>query len=120
MQHNDRHLLHAYITGFVFSVALTLLAYFLVVQNTMSRATLIGAVLALGIVQLLVQLVFFLHLDKEPRPRWNLTSFLFAVLVVVIIGFGSIWIMNNLHYNMSHHGKDIDDYIIQDEGIHKP
>lgn len=116
-QHADKHLLHAYISGFIFSVALTLVAYFMVVQNSMSRGWLIGVVVALGIVQLLVQLVFFLHLDKEPRPRWNLVTFLFAVLVVFIIGFGSIWIMNNLHYNMSHDGKDIDEFIIQDEGI---
>jgi cytochrome o ubiquinol oxidase operon protein cyoD len=44
--------------------------------------------------------VFFLHLGRESKPRWNLNALLFAVLVVVIIVFGSLWIMHNLNYHM--------------------
>ena len=47
------------------------------------------------------RLYFFLHLGKETKPRWKLYVFGFMVSVVLIIVFGSIWIMNNLNYRMT-------------------
>jgi cytochrome o ubiquinol oxidase subunit IV len=52
----------------------------------------------LAILQLVVQLMLFLHLGDEPKPRWNLLAFLFAVLVVAIVVGGTLWIM----YELSH------------------
>jgi len=96
-----------YVTGFVLSLALTLVAYLLVSRHESSHhlaiphGLLIGLVTGLAVTQLLVQLIFFLHMDNESKPRWNLTVLLFAVLVLVIVVFGSLWIMNNLDYHMS-------------------
>lgn len=86
-----------YVLGFVLSVVLTLAAYYVVVWH------LIGAlpvILALGFVQTLVQLVLFLHLGDEEKPRLNLTVFLFMLMVLVIIVVGSMWIMYHLNYNL--------------------
>lgn len=90
----------SYTIGFLLSIALTLAAYFLVVDKILTGSTLIAAIMGLAVVQLFVQLAFFLHLGSESRPRWNLMVFGFAVLVVVIVVLGSIWIMENLDYNM--------------------
>jgi cytochrome o ubiquinol oxidase operon protein cyoD len=83
--------LKSYLLGFILSIALTLAAYF-------SSSDLAIATFALA--QALVQLVLFLNLTREPKPRWNLIIFLFMVLIAVILVFGSLWIMNNLSYNL--------------------
>lgn len=92
----------SYIVGFILSIVLTFVAYILVVNHILEGAWLVGAIIVLAIIQLFVQLFFFLHLGKESKPRWNLLMFSFALLVVVIVVFGSLWIMNNLNYNMVH------------------
>ena len=96
----------SYIIGFVLSVALTLTAYLFVNAHVSSahhdfpHHFLIGLVMLLATIQLIVQLVFFLHLDREPKPYWNLQVLLFAAGVIAIVVIGSIWIMNNLNYRM--------------------
>jgi len=92
--------LKSYILGLILSMILTFAAYFAVVQHIFSGILLDCAVGVLGIAQAVVQLMLFLHMHKEPKPRWNIVVFLFMLMVLVIIVFGSIWIMNNLNYNL--------------------
>jgi cytochrome o ubiquinol oxidase operon protein cyoD len=92
--------LEAYITGFILSIVLTLVAYFMVAANLASGFPLVLALGALAFAQVVVQLVFFLHLGEEPSPPWNLFVFLFMVLMVLIIVLGTLWIMYNLNYLM--------------------
>jgi len=87
----------SYIIGFILCLALTLAAYF-AVTNGFSNAGMI--IVALAIVQLVVQLIFFLHLGQGKDGHWNLTVFFSTVSVIVIFVIGSIWIMNHLNYNM--------------------
>ncbi len=54
----------------------------------------------LAIVQATVQLIFFMHLGVEEKPRWNLITFWLLTLMVFVIVAGSIWIMYHLNYNM--------------------
>lgn len=90
----------SYTIGFILSVVLTLSAYFLVVDQILTGTTLALAIVGLAVAQLFVQLVFFLHLGSEKGPRWNQMIFWFALLVVLIVVIGSMWIMANLDYNM--------------------
>ncbi|MBA3757678.1 cytochrome o ubiquinol oxidase subunit IV [Candidatus Saccharibacteria bacterium] len=89
----------SYLFGFILSLELTLAAYFLVVNRVLESRQLILTIMGLGVAQLLVQLVFFLHLGRESKPRWNLTVFSFMALVLVVLVGGSLWIMSNLDYN---------------------
>lgn len=88
------------------SLALTFIAFALVFQHIGANHTgpshelITFALVALAVTQLAVQMVFFLHLGQESRPRWNFTVFLFMLLTLVIIVFGSLWIMDNLNYHM--------------------
>lgn len=108
----------SYCAGFVLSLLLTLAAYVSVVNQTQPAGQLFVLVVGLAIVQLLVQLVFFLHLGHETRPRWRLIMFAFALLTVGILVFGSLWIMSHLDYNMmSPH--DTNTNIMHDEGINR-
>jgi cytochrome o ubiquinol oxidase operon protein cyoD len=90
-----------YTIGFVLSLLLTLAAYFDVrLHPTMS--ILLGVLAVLAIVQMIVQLVFFLHMGDEVRPKYKLASFIFMAGVLFIVVVGSLWIMQNLNYNMTH------------------
>jgi cytochrome o ubiquinol oxidase operon protein cyoD len=127
---SSRGTIYTYIAGYVLSLGLTGTAFWLVHKHlqshhlTPSDRFILTALAALAITQLLVQLVFFLHLDRESKPRWNLAALGFAAIVVVILVAGSIWIMTNLNY---HHVRDAHDHqltpaqlnhtIIQDEGV---
>ena len=97
----DRGTLRTYVTGFVASIVLTIGAYLLVTHHTLTRRTLIASVVGLALAQFLVQLLFFLHLGREAKPRWKLMVSLFMVMVVLILVFGSLWIMTSLNYRMT-------------------
>lgn len=115
MTKQTRRAILSYSLGFVLSVILTLAAYYLVVNQVSSGWGLAYAIIGLALVQLLVQLVCFLHLGRESEPRWNLLVFDFTLVVVVILVIGSIWIMNNLHYNMT--PQEAEQELLRDELI---
>lgn len=105
-----------YITGFVLSVALTLVAYALVTGHLLNnRSVVVGAIVGLAVVQFVVQMVFFLHLGRETRPRWNLIIFSFMLMVLFILVLGTLWIMDNLDYHMMP-PEELERHIIEDEG----
>jgi len=54
----------------------------------------------LAIFQTLIQLVLFLQVGLESKPRWISISLIFTFIVILIVIGGSIWIMNNLNYNL--------------------
>lgn len=92
--------LNNYIAGFVLSIALTLGAYIIARDGLFEGWSLVYVILLLAITQLIIQVVFFLHIMEEKKPRFNLISFNFMLMVIAIIVVGSIWIMKNLDYNM--------------------
>lgn len=98
--------LEAYLAGFILSLLLTVTAFICVINKVFTGRILVLTVIALAIAQLLVQLVFFLHLANEKKPRLNLLVFGFMLLVVGIIVGGSLWIMQHLDYNMMPHQMD--------------
>lgn len=92
--------LKSYIVGFILSIVLTLLAFGAVMQQWFSPLLIVTFVTVMAVFQLLIQLIFFLHLNSDSKPYWNLSAFLFAMLIVVVIVVASIWIMYNLNVNM--------------------
>lgn len=94
-----------YTLGFVGSVALTLAAYLFVTQSSVNGSQLLWAITGLAIIQLFVQMICFLHLGEEDRPRWRTWAFIAMTGALLLIVFGSIWIMNNLEYHMMNKGE---------------
>lgn len=111
IENTHRYGLGTYLTGYLVSLYLTVTAYWLVKHQNLSRDTLIGAVAGLAVVQFVVQAFCFLHLSVERRPRWKLVVFLFMLLVVLILVFGSIWIMNSLNYRHALTPEQINHYL---------
>lgn len=92
--------LPSYCAGFFLSILLTIIPYLLVVHRPASGQTLFFAVIAAALLQLVVQLRCFLHLDFSPKSRANLLYLVFTGIMVFIIVFGSLWIMHDLNYFM--------------------
>ena len=92
--------LRSYVTGFALSLALTLIPYWLVTHQLASQSALVVGVVAAALLQLCVQLGFFLHVDLKPSSRQSLLSFAFTLIIVLIIVGGSLWIMHDLNYWM--------------------
>ncbi len=89
-----------YLLGFFLSVVLTLAAYFLVVTHVLVGRVLSVVLLGLGVTQALIQLFCFLHLGRERKPRWNLLTFLFMLVVLLVLVIGSMFIMYSLNYRL--------------------
>lgn len=107
----------SYTVGFILSIILTLIPFLIVVKTDMEGWLLLGTLTGFAIAQLLIQLVFFLHLGKESGTRWNLIAFLFMMLFLVIVVVGSLWIMDNLDYNMM--PDNMKEYMMHEEGVHR-
>jgi cytochrome o ubiquinol oxidase operon protein cyoD len=102
--------LKSYIVGFISSIVLTLAAFFAVVDpgffhlghfGQLGSGALLATILTLAIVQLIVQLYFFLHLGAEAGSSWKLPMFVSTIVFVLLIVIGSLWIMGHLNYNMT-------------------
>lgn len=108
--------LQTYVTGFILSISLTLAAYVLVTNRAYSKWTIVLAIAGLAAVQFIVQLLFFLHLGRESKPRWRLLVFSFMLLVVGILVIGSLWIMYSLNYHMSMTPRQVTNYLQDQDG----
>lgn len=92
--------IYDYLLGFIFSLVLTLGSYFIASENLLYGENLLFALGGLAALQAIVQLYFFFHITEESSPKWQLFSFLFMLLIAVIVIAGTIWIMYNLDYRM--------------------
>lgn len=116
---NNSEITRSYVNGFILSTVFTLLAYFVVVNKIFSGWVLVTVVICLAILQLAIQLIYFLHILQESKPRWNLIIVLSTISIILIIIVGSLWIMNNLNYNHILSPTDTVNFILRDEGMGK-
>ena len=93
--------LKGYATGFVLSLILTAIPFWLVMAKVIPNSTITAlVVLGFAVVQILVHMVYFLHLDAKSEGGWNLLSTIFTVVIVVIMLAGSLWVMHHMNANM--------------------
>jgi cytochrome o ubiquinol oxidase operon protein cyoD len=90
----------SYASGFALSLILTAVAFWLVINGTFPRRAVLFGIVAAAVMQMLVHLHYFLHLDTSSQARWNVLAILFALLIMILFVGGSIWIMINLSYRM--------------------
>lgn len=117
MANKSNHDYGVYIAGYLICFLLTIAAYMMVEKHVFSGKTLMYAIGIFAVVQFFIQMRLFLRLGQEDKPRYQLVAFNFMVLVVLVVVFGSIWIMQNLDYHHDDTMKSSDTYIIKDEGI---
>ena len=80
--------------GFVLSVILTAIPFYMVMSGDFSKMTTLWSIVTLAIVQIWVHLKYFLHLSfKTEDGRTNTFSFLFSALIIVMVVGLSVWII---------------------------
>jgi cytochrome o ubiquinol oxidase subunit IV len=93
--------LRGYLIGFGLSVVLTAIPFWLVMTGTLgsNEATTI-AILILGAVQIVVHMIYFLHMTPSSESGWTMMALIFTVVMVVITLTGSLWVMYHMNTNM--------------------
>lgn len=100
-----------YLIGGGVSLLLTLMAFFAVAQADWSLNALAITLLGLATLQMATQLVCFLHLSKARAQKWQSLSFIFTMLMLLIVVIGSLWIMRNLDYRMHISPQEAESYM---------
>jgi cytochrome o ubiquinol oxidase subunit IV len=90
----------AYLRGFILSVLLTAAAFAFALSGILSVAGAMIAISTLAVVQILVHLFYFLHMNASSEQRWNVMAFAFTVVIVAIVVGGTLWVMYNANMNM--------------------
>jgi cytochrome o ubiquinol oxidase subunit IV len=96
----SRGSLKSYLTSFVLSLILTAIPFALVMGGAVSASAALAGIFSAGIVQILVHLHYFLHLDTSSAARWNVLAMIFTFLIMVLFVGGTLWIMYTLNYRM--------------------
>mmetsp|Transcript_1233 Transcript_1233/g.3445 ORF Transcript_1233/g.3445 Transcript_1233/m.3445 type:complete len:367 (+) Transcript_1233:1610-2710(+) len=90
-----------YATGFILSVILTAIPFWLVMGKVLGNPKLTGLViLGFAAVQMVVHMVYFLHMNAKVEGGWSMLALLFTVALVVIMLAGSVWVMYHMNTNM--------------------
>ncbi|HJV72497.1 cytochrome o ubiquinol oxidase subunit IV [Ideonella sp.] len=93
--------LRGYATGFVLSVVLTAIPFWLVMGQVLPSPKLTAfVILGFAAVQMVVHMIYFLHLNAKVEGGWSLLALTFTVALVVILLAGSIWVMYHMNTNM--------------------
>lgn len=87
----------SYTLGFLCSIVLTVIPIAIVLNGWLEGMANAVMLMVAAVLQLVVQLFFFMHLREEKKPRYNLISLIFGLVILLVIVAGSMWIMM---YNM--------------------
>jgi cytochrome o ubiquinol oxidase subunit IV len=90
-----------YLTGFLLSVVLTAIPFALVMTGVIADARVTtGICMALALVQIVVHMVYFLHMNSKSENGWTMMALIFTIIIVVICLTGSLWVMYHMNQNM--------------------
>lgn len=93
--------LRGYLTGFGLSVILTAIPFWLVMGDVLGDKQLTGIIIMVfAAVQIVVHMIFFLHMNTRAEDGWNMMGLIFTVIILVIVLAGSLWVMYHLNTNM--------------------
>ena len=93
--------LSGYLTGFVLSVVLTAVPFYLVMSGVLGDKQVTAlVVMAFAAVQIVVHMIYFLHMNTTSEGGWTMMALIFTIVMVVIALSGSLWVMHHLTTNM--------------------
>ncbi len=106
--HDDDHgdegphsTLRGYTTGFILSVVLTAIPFWFVMGGVFEKSSTTAImILFLAAIQIVVHMIYFLHMNAKSEGGWNMLSLIFTIVLVVITLSGSLWVMYHLNQNM--------------------
>ncbi len=93
--------LRDYLIGFGLSVVLTAIPFWLVMSGVIQSKQATGfVIMAFAVTQIVVHMVYFLHMNAKSDEGWTMVALVFTLILVVITLAGSLWVMHHLNVNM--------------------
>jgi cytochrome o ubiquinol oxidase operon protein cyoD len=89
-----------YTIGFILSVILTAIPFWLVMTHQLPPATTKFVILGFAAVQVVVHMIYFLHMNSKSEGGWNMMAMILTVILLFIVMTGSIWVMYHMNANM--------------------
>jgi cytochrome o ubiquinol oxidase subunit IV len=89
-----------YAVGFALAAGLTAASFAFASNNWLTPASLVAALVVLAIAQMIVHLIFFLHITTAPAQKTNILALLLTLLIIALVVIGSLWIMAELNTHM--------------------
>jgi cytochrome o ubiquinol oxidase operon protein cyoD len=89
-----------YVIGYLAAALLTVAAFAAAQTSLLTPESVTAAIAVLAIGQMLVHLIFFLHISTSPNQRTNILALMVTLFVILLIVAGSLWIMSHLQSNM--------------------
>jgi len=101
---NDNHGAHgdvrSYMIGFVLAAVLTAVPFGLVMSGSLPNGTAGPVCMVFAAVQVVVHLIYFLHMNSKSSRSWNGAAFVFTLIILLILMVGTLWVMHNMNLNM--------------------
>lgn len=99
--HANHGSLKSYAIGFLLSVILTAVPFWLIMSKAFDKSsTTAMVILGFAAVQIVVHMIYFLHMNAKAEGGWSLLALIFTVMLVLIMLCGSLWVMYHLNHNM--------------------
>ena len=89
-----------YLIGFVLAVVLTAIPFWLVIARPLASQSTALIIMAFAAVQMVVHMIYFLHMNRRAQGGWSIMALLFTVVIVLIALSGSLWVMYHMNSNM--------------------
>ncbi|UDF33822.1 UNVERIFIED_ORG: cytochrome o ubiquinol oxidase subunit IV [Shinella sp. XGS7] len=90
-----------YMVGFILSIILTAIPFWLVMSGALDSKLLTAVlVMGIGVVQIVVHMVYFLHMNPRSEGGWTMMALIFTLVIVGIALAGSLWVMYHMNTNM--------------------
>jgi cytochrome o ubiquinol oxidase subunit IV len=94
------HAIGGYLVGLALATLLTCVSFYIAESTLVWQPSIPIALSVLALAQMGVHLVFFLHITSGPDSVNNVLALAFGLLIVVLLVFGSLWIMTHLDHNV--------------------
>ncbi|CAM4060029.1 cytochrome aa3 quinol oxidase subunit IV [Listeria booriae] len=88
-----------HIIGFALSIALTLLAVWVVFESTLDKSVIVTVIFIFAFIQAALQLLMFMHMTEGKNGRIQVGNILFAAFIAIVVVMGSYWVMELGHMN---------------------
>ena len=92
--------IRGYLVGLALATLLTCVSFYIAESTLVWQPSIPIALSVLALAQMGVHLVFFLHLTSGSDSVNNVLALAFGLLIVMLLVFGSLWIMTHLDHNV--------------------
>ena len=94
------HAIRGYLVGLALAALLTCVSFYIAQSTLVWQPSIPIALSVLALAQMGVHLVFFLHITSGPDSVNNVMALAFGLLIVILLVFGSLWIITHLDRNL--------------------